>query len=64
MPIIQSGWQVKPAATSGLLQNRRQAAIKLGMCFHATTCGAIVPVWSKTTYDEVMLHCARIGFKP
>lgn len=34
------------------------------MCFHATMSGMIVPVWSKTTYDEVMLHCARIGFKP
>lgn len=34
------------------------------MCFHATIAGEIVPVWSKTAYDEVMLHCARIGFKP
>jgi hypothetical protein len=34
------------------------------MCFHATISGAILPVWSKTAYDEVMLHCARIGFKP
>jgi hypothetical protein len=34
------------------------------MCFHATTSGQILPVWSKTAYDEVMLHCARIGFKP
>jgi hypothetical protein len=35
-----------------------------GMCFHATISGAILPVWSRTAYDEVMLHCARIGFKP
>lgn len=34
------------------------------MCFHATISGAILPVWSKTAYDEVMLRCARIGFKP
>ena len=37
---------------------------KAGMCFHATLSGAILPVWSKTAYDEVMLRCARIGFKP
>jgi hypothetical protein len=37
---------------------------KRPMCFHATISGAILPVWSKTAYDEVMLHCARIGFKP
>lgn len=34
------------------------------MCFHMTNAGGILPVWSKTAYDEVMLHCARIGFKP
>jgi hypothetical protein len=34
------------------------------MCFHMTASGGVVPVWSKTAYDEVMLHCARIGFKP
>lgn len=37
---------------------------KLRMCFHATISGVILPIWSKTAYDEVMLHCARIGFKP
>jgi len=37
---------------------------KQAMCFHATNSGAILPIWSKTAYDEVMLHCARIGFKP
>jgi hypothetical protein len=37
---------------------------KQRMCFHATISGAILPIWSKTAYDEVMLHCARIGFKP
>ena len=34
------------------------------MCFHMTASGAIVPVWTRTGYDEVMLQCARIGFKP
>jgi|GEM_PF-3051469 len=34
------------------------------MCFHLTASGLIIPLWSRTAYDEVMLHCARIGFKP
>lgn len=34
------------------------------MCFHLTASGLIVRLWSRTAYDEVMLHCARIGFKP
>ena len=34
------------------------------MCFHMTASGNIVPAWTKTGYDEVMLHCARIGFNP
>lgn len=34
------------------------------MCFHMTSTGGIVPLWSWTAYDEVMMHCARIGFKP
>jgi hypothetical protein len=46
-----------------LAEGRWQWHIAL-MCFHATISGAILPVWSKTAYDEVMLHCARIGFKP
>jgi hypothetical protein len=29
-----------------------------------TASGDVLPVWSKSAYDEVMLHCARIGFKP
>lgn len=35
-----------------------------GMCFHMTTSGILLPVWTRTVHDEVMLHCARIGFKP
>jgi hypothetical protein len=46
------------------LRSERENAISPRMCFHATISGAILPVWSKTAYDEVMLHCARIGFKP
>jgi len=46
------------------LANEEKKWHKQGMCFHATMSGAILPVWSKTAYDEVMLHCARIGFKP
>ena len=34
------------------------------MCFHMTAAGSVLPLWSRTAYDEVMLHCARIGFKP
>lgn len=34
------------------------------MCFHASISGLVIPVWSWTGYDDVMLHCARIGFKP
>jgi hypothetical protein len=29
-----------------------------------TSSGGILRIWSKTAYDDVMLHCARIGFKP
>ena len=37
---------------------------KTAMCYCITTSGEVVPVWSRTNYDEVMLHCARIGFNP
>ncbi|MFT3986076.1 hypothetical protein [Aestuariivirga sp.] len=37
---------------------------KKPMCFHMTASGSILPLWSRTAYDEVMLHCARVGFKP
>jgi hypothetical protein len=52
------------AAGRGFLAKRRRKWHDLFMCFHATMSGAILPVWSKTAYDEVMLRCARIGFKP
>jgi len=46
------------------LRKAPKSAISRAMCFHMTSAGDVLPVWSKTAYDEVMLHCARIGFKP
>jgi hypothetical protein len=57
-------WLMQCFAAPDSLRKMRKGAICRAMCFHATTSGAILPVWSKTAYDEVMLHCARIGFKP
>jgi hypothetical protein len=34
------------------------------MCFRITATGGLVALMSRTEYDEVMLHCARIGYKP
>jgi hypothetical protein len=34
------------------------------MCYRITASGEVLPVWTRTAYDEVMLHCARIGYKP
>jgi hypothetical protein len=34
------------------------------MYFTITRSGHLLPIWTHTSYDEVMLHCARIGFKP
>jgi hypothetical protein len=34
------------------------------MCFRITATGELVALSSRTEYDEVMLHCARIGYKP
>jgi hypothetical protein len=36
----------------------------LPMCCHMTSAGIILPIWSRTLHDEVMVNCARIGFKP
>jgi hypothetical protein len=57
-------WQAKHAATTAFVAKVRKQCHNRVMCFHATMSGAILPIWSKTAYDEVMLHCARIGFKP
>jgi hypothetical protein len=37
---------------------------KGGMCFRISASGTLLPLWSRTAYDEVMLHCARIGYNP
>jgi hypothetical protein len=29
-----------------------------------TSTGEILPVFTRTVHDEVMVNCARIGFKP
>ena len=34
------------------------------MCFRITATGGLVTLSSRTEHDEVMLHCARIGYKP
>ncbi len=34
------------------------------MFFVITRSGLREPVWTRTAYDEVMLHCARIGYNP
>jgi hypothetical protein len=34
------------------------------MCFRITRTGLCLPAGWRTNYDEVMLHCARIGYKP
>ncbi len=34
------------------------------MFYSITIAGHLLAVWGRTQYDEVMLHCARIGYKP
>jgi hypothetical protein len=34
------------------------------MFFSITRAGSLARVWSLNGHDEVMLHCARVGFKP
>jgi hypothetical protein len=34
------------------------------MCFCITSTGRLLPLATRTGYDEVMLHCARIGYNP
>ena len=47
--------QVAPAG--GVWQGAR-------MCFSISITGTLLPLWRRTAYDEVMLHCARVGYKP
>ena len=34
------------------------------MCCHMTSSGQVLPIWTRNRHDEVMVNCARIGFKP
>jgi hypothetical protein len=34
------------------------------MCFHLSPAGDIVPVLTRTAKVDVLVNCARIGFKP
>ncbi len=34
------------------------------MFYAITNTGGLLVDWGRSQYDEVMLHCARIGFKP
>ncbi len=34
------------------------------MCFHLTASGEVIPVLSRTAKTDVLVNCARIGFKP
>jgi hypothetical protein len=34
------------------------------MFYAITDTGYLLAVWGRSQYDEVMLHCARIGFNP
>jgi len=34
------------------------------MFYRITGSGTLSAVWSRNLRDEMLLHCARIGFKP
>ena len=34
------------------------------MCFHLTALGDVIPLLARTAKTDVMVNCARIGFKP
>jgi len=34
------------------------------MCFRITATGECLPAGSRTLKEEMLLHCARIGYKP
>jgi hypothetical protein len=34
------------------------------MFYRITSSGELRAVWSRSLHDEMLLHCARIGFKP
>jgi hypothetical protein len=37
---------------------------KAAMFYHISKTGRLSAVWVRTHHDEMLLHCARIGFKP
>lgn len=34
------------------------------MFYQISDTGLLLSLWTRTFHDEVMLHCARIGYKP
>jgi hypothetical protein len=34
------------------------------MFYRITSSGTLSAVWSRNLHDEMLLHCARIGFNP
>jgi hypothetical protein len=34
------------------------------MCFHLSPAGDVIPVLTRTAKTDVLVNCARIGFKP
>lgn len=34
------------------------------MLLSITTSGHLIPLWTRSAYDDVMLNCARIGYNP
>jgi hypothetical protein len=50
----------------GLLQLAKipRKRYKNAMCWHTTINGCVLLLRQRTLHDEMLLHCARIGFKP
>jgi hypothetical protein len=43
---------------------RPETCYPFSMFFSITRAGLLARVWSLNGHDEVMRHCARVGFKP
>ena len=54
----------KGTATGGHCGSKGARGIIAPMCFRITLTGRLLPLATRTVYDEVMLHCARIGYNP
>jgi len=52
--------------TTGILPNSalRGIAAPAIMFYRISHTGLLLNLWTRTFHDEVMLHCARIGYKP